>query len=119
MPHPDPTFRQIGKHKDNVLRTIKVNNLRDRGSVRPPSIPLLCQDHGTINPFQWILIEPEHHEGIGEDKEEVHKEEMWPELMIPKPKGEYRVHVSIVESKDTLLAIVPPSRNAPICIWLN
>ena len=32
------------------------------------------QDHGIINQSQWILIEPEHQGGTGEDGEEVHRE---------------------------------------------
>ena len=76
MPRLNPTSKQIGKHEGNILQTTKVNNLSDKGLVRPLSTPPPHQDHGTINQFQWILIEPEHHEGIGEDEEEVHKEEM-------------------------------------------
>ena len=36
-----------------------------------------------------------------------------------KPKGEYRVHASIAENKDILLAIVPPNRNAQIHVLRN
>ena len=31
-----------------------------------------------------------------------------------EPNEEYRVHVSIAESKDISLAIAPPNRNVPI-----
>ena len=36
-----------------------------------------------------------------------------------KSKEEYRVHVSIVESKDISLAIAPPNRNTPTHALLN
>ena len=34
--------------------------------------------------------------------------------MMLEPNKGYRVHVSIVENKDILLAIAPPNRNVPI-----
>ena len=76
MPLLDLTSKQIGKHKDNVFQTIKANSLSDKGLARPLSTPLLHQSHGTINQFQWILIEPEHQEEIGEAEEEACRGEM-------------------------------------------
>ena len=76
MPLLDPTSKQTGKCKGNASKTTKANNLNDKDLARPLSILPPHQDHGTINQFQWILIEPKHHKGIGEDEGEVHKEEM-------------------------------------------
>ena len=39
--------------------------------------------------------------------------------MILELREEYRVCASIVENKDTSLAIVPPNRNVPVHILLN
>ena len=72
----DLTSKQIGKHEDNIFQTTRANSLSDKGSARPLSTPLPHQGHGTINQFQWILIEPERQEEIGEAKEEAHREEM-------------------------------------------
>ena len=74
MPPLNPTSKQTGKHKGNAFKATKANSLNDKDLARPLSIPPLHQDHGTINQFRWILIEPEHHKGIGEDEGEVHKE---------------------------------------------
>ena len=75
MPLPDPTSRQIGKHEGNVSKITKANSLNAKDLVRPLSTPLPHLDHGTINPFRWMLIKPENQEGIGEGKGEVYKEE--------------------------------------------
>ena len=74
MPCLNLVSRQIGRCEDNVPRTIKVNNLSDKGLTRLPSTPPPHWDHGIINQFWWILIEQEHQEEIGEGKGEVCKE---------------------------------------------
>ena len=76
MPLLNPTSKQTGKHEDNASKATKVNNLSIKGLARPLSIPLQCRDHGTINQFQWILIELGHQGGTGEDEEEAHREGM-------------------------------------------
>ena len=76
MPPLNPTSKQTGKHGDNASKVTRVNNLSIKDLARPLLTPLQCQDHGTINQFQWISIELEHQGGTGEDEEEAHKEGM-------------------------------------------
>ena len=76
MPLLNLTSKQTGKCKDNAFKTTKANNLSNKDLARPLSILPPYQDHGIINQFQWILIEPEHWEETGEEGEEAHKEEM-------------------------------------------
>ena len=109
----DLASNQPGKHKGNTSKAIKANSLKDKGLGKPCSTPPPHQSHGTINQSQWTLTEPEHQEETGKGKEKVHQEETWPEQKMLKSKDGYKVHVSTVENKDTLLTIAPQSRNAP------
>ena len=109
----DQASRQTGRCGDNTTKATKTNNRSDKVLDRPLSILLQRWDHGTINQFLWISIKLEHLEEIGGDGEEVRKEEMWPEWTTLEPREGYRVCVSIVENKGTLLTIVPLNRNAP------
>ena len=115
----DPISKQTGKREDNASKATRVNNLSIKGLARPLSIPLQHQDHGTTNQFQWTSIELGYQEGTGEGKEEAHREGMRPESKMLESKEGYRVHVSIAESKGTLLTIAPPNRNTPTCAPLN
>ena len=72
----NPTSKRTGKCADNASKTIQTNNLNNKDLDRLPLIPLPCQDHGTINQFQWILIGLEHQEGTGEGEGEDHNEGM-------------------------------------------
>ena len=114
IPCQRPASNPLGKHEDNASKTIKTHSHKDRGSDRPLSTQPLPWSHGTINQFQWTLTEPEHHKEIGEVEEGDHHKEVWLGQMMPEPKEGYRVHASLVESKDISLTIVPWSRNEPI-----
>ena len=110
----DQTFRTPGKHEDNVSKITQTHSHNNKGSDRPPSTPLQPQDPGTTNPFQWTSTGQKPLEGIGEGKEGGNQEETLPELMMFKPKGEYRVCALTVDNKDISLVIAPPNRNASI-----
>ena len=69
-----PTSRRTGKPGGNTSKAIKAGSRSDKGLARPLLTPLWCQDHGTTNQSQWILIELECREEIGEVKEGVHRE---------------------------------------------
>ena len=113
----DQTFKTPGKHKDNTSKATRTCNHNNKGLDKPLSTLPLPLDPGTASPFQWISIGQEPLEGTGEDKEGDNPEETLPELMIPEPKGEYRVHVSIVDNKATSLMIAPQNRSTPTHKW--
>ena len=71
-----PTSRQTGKPEGNASKAIRANSHNNKVLARPLLTPLQHQDHGTINQSQWISIELECREEIGEDEEEVHREGM-------------------------------------------
>ena len=72
----DLTSRQTGKPEGNASRAIKASSHNNKGLAKPLLTPLQHQDHGTINQSQWILIELECREEIGEEEEEVRREGM-------------------------------------------
>ena len=115
----DQTFKIPGKHEDSTSKATKTCNHNNKDLDKPLLTLPLPLDPGTTNPFQWILIGQEPLEGTGEDKEGDNPEETLPEPMMSGPKEGYRVCVSTVDNKATLLTIAPQSRNAPTLEQLN
>ena len=115
----NPISNQPGRWEGSASRATRASSPRGKGLDKPHSIPPPHQRHGTTNQSQWTSIKLEHPEGIGEVEEGVHQEEMWPGWRMLESREGFRVHVLIVENRDTSLAIAPQSRNAPICAWPN
>ena len=109
----DQALKTLGKHKDNAFKATKTHNHNNKDLDRPLLTPPLPLNPGTISLFQWTSIGWEPLEGTGEEEEGGNPEEALPELMMSEPKGEYRVHASIVDNKATLLMIAPQNRSAP------
>ena len=106
-PLKDPVFKLHGRQEDNISKTIKTPNHKDKGSDKPHSTPPPPQSHGTTNQSPWTSIEQEPQEETGGDEEGGHHEGMSPGRRTPGYKGEYRVHASIVVNKDISLTIAP------------
>ena len=115
----DQVFKIPGKHKDNASKATKTHNHNNKGSDKPCSTLPLPLNPGTISLFQWTLIGQEPLEGTGGDEEGDNPEEMLLEPMMSEPKGEYRVHVSTVDNKATLLMTAPQNRNVSTLEWPN
>ena len=114
IPLHDPVSNQPGRCEGNTPRATRVSSPRGKGLDKPCSTLPLHQKHGTTNQSQWISIEPEHLEGTGEVEEGVHLEGTQPEWKMLKSREGFRMHVLIAVNRDTLLAIAPQSRSAPI-----
>ena len=116
MPH-EPTSQATGKLEDNASKAPQTHNHNDRGSDKPHSTLPLPQNHGTTNQSQWTSIEQGPPWETGEAKVKDSHEGMLQGQMTSEPKGGYKVHALIADSRDTLLMIAPPDRSKPICEW--
>ena len=117
-PH-KPVSPTPGKPGDNASKMPKTHKHNDKDLDRPHSIPLWPQNHKITNQSQWTLTEPGLPEEIEEDKARDSCKGTSLGLTTPEPKEAYRVHVSIVDNKDTLLAIALSNRNVPTHKWPN